>query len=212
MSKLSEFGFKDVVPGAIDVSDLPAQPGAGFEPLRQPGDYIYSLPTSPDLVAAAFEKDLDEKGVAWPVLKFAGDSRLFYADGTRFQTRMSSAPRNGKPGALQYLAKALSYDGPATPGLLAKALVGAAGKSFKAELQWAVYCNPNADIYGPDGKIAGKKGCGARFAEKPYKRSDGVQVGQIPQNPDGTLAERFECSCGAQLRVFGNLRNFRKVG
>jgi hypothetical protein len=111
---------------------------------------------------------------------------------------------------------AFKHASPIVGGLgLVQAVLIYAGQRFKARLGWQTSCNPNNEIYNADGeRVQGKKGCGRRYGERAYKKRNGEKVLAIPTLPNGQLAERFQCAgenCGAYLRAFGNLSNFRPV-
>jgi hypothetical protein len=222
MAKWNELGFGSE-PVPVDVSDLPEQPGASFAPIPQPGDYSFALPAQ-DVLAEAWDFQLDEKGARHPILMLAQpkqgeagpDARLSMDDGQKVRTRLSGQPRdfNGKMASdLHFLVSgAFKHSAPIVGGLgLVQAVLLYAGQRFKSYFGWSTRCNPANDIYGADSQIVtGKKGCGRRYGERAYTKKNGEKVLEIPK-VDGKFVERFECVCGAHLRAFGNLNNFRSV-
>jgi len=224
MSKWNELGF-DSEPVPVDVDDMPEQPGAAFGPMPQPGDYVFRLPEQ-DILADAWSHQLDDKGKKHPVLALATpprgeagpDARLLMDDGLKFRAKLNGQPRdfNGKLASdLHFLVVgAFKHAAPIVGGLgLVQAVLLYAGQRFRARLGWQTNCNPANDVYNADGEqVPGQKGCGRRYAERAYKKRNGEKVIAIPAGEDGKFSERFECICGAHLRAFGNLNNFRPVG
>lgn len=222
MAKWDALGFGSE-PVPVDVSDLPDQPGASFAPLPQPGDATFRLPDS-DALAEAWEHQIDDKGTRHPVLVLSRprqgetgpDARLDMAGYGKIISRLSGKPREiqGRLASdLHFLvAGAFEHKAPIVGALgLAQAVLLYAGKDFRAYYGWQTNCNAANDIYGDDGQqIPGKKGCGRRYGERAFKTKAGNQTLAIPV-VDGKLSERFECVCGASLRAFGNLNNFRPV-
>jgi hypothetical protein len=93
-----------------------------------------------------------------------------------------------------------------------------AGKSILGDWIFNAYCNPKkeASFKQADGSITKGPGCGQSYemkarAVKTGKRA-GEQILAIPQFEDGTLAQRFECTCKAMVYVKGELRSLRKAG
>ena len=91
-----------------------------------------------------------------------------------------------------------------------KALVAAickagAGKEFVARVIWPAFCNKKKIRYIVDAQgqniedPEGKFGCGENYR-------DGKTI-----DAQGVIAERFTCKCGASLRVFAELAQFRAV-
>lgn len=109
----------------------------------------------------------------------------------------------GKLTPLQYLVISLN----------AKAV----GAVFDATVDWNGNCNPKRDIYSvvKDEVIEGRKGCGMKYALR--RRKDGNPKALFPHieaiPKDGTRwLDRFRCfnpKCEAQVRMFGQLGNFR---
>jgi hypothetical protein len=91
------------------------------------------------------------------------------------------------------------------------ALIQAAERRFMAENTLTATCSPTRDIYKDGTVLKGKKGCGQRYAVEGYSPKAGKPVIAIPRTDDGKVAVRFKCGCGAELRAWGQLRNFRKL-
>ncbi len=86
------------------------------------------------------------------------------------------------------------------------------GEEMAADITWNWYCNPKKNIYADNGsggfqQIDGQPGCGTSY----YQR-DVQKVPVDPNNPAlGTgWPLRIQCTCGANVRAFANLGNFRK--
>lgn len=229
MAKLSDLNLKnEQVGGDVDFDHLPKT--GGFGPALQPGTYRFRLPDTARL-NEAFDVINIGKGPK------AGQQRLNvvfdqnapltivqaperYKDriGEPYQTRISNMERpRGKDkievSDLDYLLKALGAKKPAgtkwTNTQYAQALLPFAGKEVTADQEFSWQCREDKDIYVEDGdgntqQIEGTKGCGARY----YQGRD------VEKQADGTYPERITCvgregSCGASLRAFGSLTNFR---
>jgi hypothetical protein len=154
--------------------------------------------------------------------------------GESFAWRVSNMPFNrARKGEAEILVSDLDYllrdalslpKAPTTNVAYAQALIQhGAGKEFTADLEFTWRCNPKRDIYVEDGqggtsKVDGQPGCGAN-----YYQGDGIKagtVGRVHANPDDPASalvypERVVCGgkdgipCGASVRAFPRLRNFR---
>lgn len=100
---------------------------------------------------------------------------------------------------------------PKTNKELVAELMKFAGREFKAKLEWETNCNPNADAYFADdaGNVAtavdesgaNYQGCGTKHFMSDW-----------PKDETGRYLDRKTCTCGAALRPFGRLRQFKPVG
>ena len=109
---------------------------------------------------------------------------------------------------MQYLIRILDPSAtPATNQQFVAILSAHAGEKFKASVTWSAYCNPNktarfANAEGVAEEVESTTGCGENF----YQQS-------IPTDDDtGQFESQFSCSgCGAVVRSFPKLRNYRSV-
>lgn len=193
-----------------DLEDFAEQPSTGNYVLHQPGDYNFVLPQVFD-----FEK-LIEGGEEYLKVNLRGESALKYAhDNNLFGTQLDNRPiprfaREGKKGDdLTFLLRdALKETGSLNTAQKGKALVKHAGESFLARLEWSGSCSTKRDAVDKNGKPLGKKGCGIRYREYEVN-TPAFKCAKIPSKSNGDFAERFTCSCGNLVRVFGNLKSFR---
>lgn len=195
----------------VDYDNIPEEYGDARMPAPQPGPYMLQLP--------------DDLSNTWEVIERAVGKRVAVAltgehamtmflpdNATRpFNTWINNAeyPRGTEkiPASdMQYLIRALDPTAkPTTNKEFVTEMSKHAGVKFKASVEWSAYCNVNKDAYfhnaetGATEVAEGTKGCGAKF----YQSS-------IPVNPEtGLLEESFECTCGAMVRAWPNLRNFK---
>lgn len=189
----------------------------GFQEPPQPGSYRFKLPG--DLSKAW---DTVESGKGQRVsLILDRDAPLLITqsagsryNGETFTTRLSNVERKrGKDGPevsdLDYLLKACLGEAaktasrPKTNRAMIDMVKQQAGKEFGADLTYSFHCDARRDIRVTDesGKsttVEGTKGCGRRY----YQRDLSKENGEYP-----TL---IQCQgCGAVLRTFANLENFR---
>jgi len=111
---------------------------------------------------------------------------------------------------MDYLLRALTEKtSPKTNKEYAEALQRHGGKEFGADLRYSWQCSEKRNIrvavLDPTTKqrtgvqeVEGKPGCGNSFYNE-----------DVPNNPDGTKPHEVTCPCGALLRAFANLENFR---
>lgn len=220
---LQELGLKNEALEGSDIAfgDMPEF--GGFTPPPQPGSYRYRLPTKLSniwdtietekygtRVKATFDQDAPLTTVQSPTGEHNGDP---------FQTNLSNVPRpRGKDKVLvsdmDLLLRALqtAYPDklgarPKTNGEYVKALQQFAGLEFGADVEWSWSCNPKRSIYIDDGQGGSVEhpdkqlGCGARYYQSDVK---GMKT-------EAGYPLRISCStCGAIVRAFPNLTNFRK--
>lgn len=193
----------------------------GFTPPPQPGTYVVRLPP-PDVLFNCFE--VEETGDQGQRLRavFNDVSALWNETLNQpYNARVSSRVRYIKvndpenPGQkkdvgisdfAQLLRVVGSMPEAKTNQAYGTALTKAGGKRFTIEHALTARCDPKRDIYKDGAIIKGKKGCGAKYASEVYK---GVIA--IPKDEDGFFATRFTCTCGAELRAWGQIRSFRTV-
>jgi hypothetical protein len=213
---------------APDFDQIPAERGA-YVPPPQPGSYRFAFPAKID----NFDVITTEKYGERVVVIFDADTPLTIVqskdkahDGEAYRTRLNNVPRErGREkilvSDLDYLLKAKGVSLPApkvrTNRDYLKGVVSLAGQQFGADQEFSYSCNPKRaarfrDADGTlvteedpsstlDGDDAGlKAGCGNRYYQSDIPKVDGVQ----PLEIDCTNPE-----CGAVIRAFGNLRNFK---
>lgn len=227
---VNELELKAQPVGEIDFENIPEEFSAAPPP-PAPGTYRFKLPAK-DRLSLCFETfdSKDAQGNPGPQcvsVNFDSEDPLVITQGKEkvgegFTTKINNRPRNrarkGEPEFLvsdgQYLLLALdktarvaNYD---NKNFIAK-LVAQGGKEFTADLEWSTYCNDQKQIYveGEGGALqpgvqddAGTPvmGCGTRYYQKDW-----------PRDENGAFKPRLACACGASLRPFGNLRNFKSV-
>lgn len=155
--------------------------------------------------------------------------------GTPFTVRVNNRERNRAKKSdpplfvsdLTYLLRALGEKTtPKTNQEFITATLKYAGRSFGADVEWSTNCNEEKQIYieVPKTDAQGNqlvdpatgaamtelapgvdpatqqpvKGCGKRY-----------YMNNWPKGGDGRYLPRMRCECGASLRPFGQLRNFR---
>jgi len=215
--ELSKLGLKpDPIGESINYDDLPQF--GGFQPPLPPGAYRFQLPASLKEVWEAFDTQQGQRISA----VFEGESALTIVQAgvktlidTAFRYRLSNAERErGRDKTLasdmDYLLAALGEK--TSPGVgrnhaYIQRLLQYAGRTFGADIEWSWSCNPKRDIWvelaeGGQQEVSGTKGCGKRY----YMRDPGIlalkaEAGEYPL--------RITCECGASVRAFANLTNFR---
>jgi hypothetical protein len=214
MPNLSDIKIAENKYDVADADQLPEQRG-GYQPLLQPGDYEFQLPSG---VAGLWEPTNDGKNLK---LSFYEEPLIVSRAsnpqdvGLGYRGQLNTVPLNrakkGEPPVLvddltnllrfgfKDAQKVTSKTG------LATAVNSHAGQFFKAKVEWSAKCDAsktrflqaedNTSVEDP----SGAKGCGTKLYES-----------KIPRNPDGSYPERFACpQCGAYLRAFGNITRFR---
>ena len=221
----SALGLIDEELPEVAVGELPET--GGFE-LVQPGFYRFKLPASEAIVAASSAFQTPDKGqrikVSFKKIKDGPNASLWMpALAKGFSTSLTNIERKQGDYVVSDLASLLQALG--VEGSFSRnqeyldALVRSAGVEFDAEVEWSASCNPKSSIYGEDGqKDDSKKGCGQSYKQRAFEYKKGPKAGTkvfaIPTDHQGKYAERFQCAtegCGAILRCFGNLRNFRQA-
>ncbi len=104
----------------------------------------------------------------------------------------------------------------------AQAIAKHALDRFRATIEWDAHCDSEKKRYIHDAQQHkniedSMAGCGQRYGQRAYTKSDGTKVVQIPKQqevqPDGSFAERFSesitCGCSAAVRCFPRLRKYR---
>lgn len=229
MSKksINELELKSQPVAEIDYANLPEE-FSSAPPPPYPGTYRFKLPgkdslavvwqtfdsknadggDGPQCVTAVFDKDD-------PLVITGGSEKV----GEPFTCRINNRPRNrarkGEPEMLvsdgTYLLRALdptkkvkNYD---NKGFIT-AVVAQGGKEFVADVEWSTYCSDQKQAYYEDesGNLqpwvdedgGEHMGCGERYYMNNWVRGE-----------DGKYKPRLVCKCGASLRPFAGLRQFK---
>ncbi len=199
-----------------DLADLPEF--GTFQPPPPPGAYRFKLPA--DLSAIYDVFDVEGKGQRIRVI-FDRDHPLLITqskggakNGEPFETRLTNNERErGKKGSgviasdLDYLLRALGEKAkPGSNRAYIETLKKHQGREFGADITYSWRCSKDRDIRvknpqsGAPTVVEGQKGCGEGYYENdvaPMKLAD------------GSLPYEITCSCGALLRAFANLDQFR---
>ncbi len=205
---------------------------SSFVPPPQPGLYVGQLP-SPEVIFNSFKtEEVADQGQRL-VANFADESAIWLPTlNIPYRARISNRVRYLKvndpdnPGEkksvgisdMAQLLKVVNSPLEKTPAgesiktlqAYGRALVAAGGRLFKFKHDLTANCSKDRDIYKDGQVLKGKKGCGQRFATEPYPVKQGKPILQIPKGPDGKFATRFECTCGATVSAWGQIRSFQK--
>ncbi len=209
-------------PRPTDFNNMAEQKGQ-FQPMLQPGTYIFQLPAT--IEPKQFEQfQVPDQG---PTLRlnFKDDKALKnLTTGDSFSTQLNNMTiTRGKKGEektgddLAYLIRAVGGMLPPNAGnkTYATELQKHGGKKFKADSVISARCNPKSDIYKDGQPVSGRKGCGQKFDMRAYDIKNGVNAGKkvlaIQRDKEGVWAEGVLCPCGAEVRAFANLTNIRSV-
>lgn len=172
-------------------------------------------------VAVTFDP---KKNKGLVIQKFPGDRYVGQQLRARISNKEREAREEGESAAsdMAYLIRAAKgNDLSGQPTMeYAKEIVrlSKAGATFRADLEYSARCDPERDIYGLN-KDSGEeevlkdvKGCGQRYGMRAFtNKRTGDKTKQVPRDGQGEWQERFQCSCGAIISVFPNLRNFQPV-
>lgn len=238
MPSLQDLGLKNETLEGTDVplESLPEFGGAAPPP-PAPGAYRFRLPDASKL-ATNFDLVASEKYGQRVQVQFDQDSPLIIVQspgGTMnnepYQTRFSNVPRlRGRKGEqvlasdwdllLRALGQAypdVKAERPKTNAAYIKALQAYAGKEFGADVEWSWSCNPKRTVWIPDdqgGSIEhpeGVQGCGKRYYQNNIDKVEGqypLRITCVGTRIDAATGESV--TCGAIIRAFANLTNFRK--
>lgn len=198
----------------VDFDNLPAQFGGVRRQPPQPGTYLFTIPQ----VVKEFETIASDQGPRLKVL-FKENTPLTAqgSDGREFpfDYQLSNLTfdrgEDGKGSEMAYLLVAVDSR-PADGKLMSygRALQAAAGKTFVADIEYKVVCSTKKEIWKDGEKVPNKKGCGVIWLTEERKSKDGKYTfGVIPQDESGRFATRFQCDCGAELRVWPTLTQYR---
>lgn len=214
---VNDLGFRQEEIPTQDPSDLPKESTRPKDP-PQPGTYRLKLPVSFVNVIKPLESNKGERAAAYFLDENALEDEV---TGQRIETIIDNSEyikkdkRSGKEAyvsGMAYLLKALAYTGLLTSNeSFAEALSMFPGHRFKADLTYNAYCNPKKKAW-KNNKESDETGCGQSLEMEGYTRTrDGVVIKSIPQAVTGKYLSRFECHCGADLRVRTKLVNFRSI-
>ena len=248
MARLDEVQnlFTDQDVSRVDMGEMPEEMG-GPRNYPYPGKYVFRNPKSFDYDAREVEEKDDEgkktgKKVKRLIVKLEGSNALTileamsplnseYVGDTVNKTISNTEFRYGKDklwvSEMGWWLRALRESVPqnAQMGAWAQAVEKTSLRSFKADVEWDAFCDPERKRYVYD-ESQGKNiedthgGCGRRYAQNSYTRADGTKVQKIPteiveiqgQRHDvPRFAQDFDCECGASMRCFPRLRNYEPV-
>lgn len=199
----------------VDFDNLPPQFGGVRRQPPQPGTYLWTLPPT----IRDFETIATDSGPRLKVF-FKENSPLTgeRADGTTFpfDYQLSNVTfdrgDDGKGSEMAYLLVAVEMK-PADGKLMSygNALKAAAGRKFLADIEYKVVCSKKKDVWKDGAQVPNRKGCGVIWITEDRKPKPGDKnvFGTIPVGEDGKFVTRFECQCGADLRIFPTLTQYR---
>ena len=229
MPKLAELGLSNEQVGqALDYANMPDQLG-GFSEPPQPGTYRFKFPPRMDDLWETFDhvngqppgkriRARFDETHPMTIIQSPGGQ----LNGEPFQTSITNAERRrGKrddPTA-PYISD-MDYINRDVFGLQTKPTGGNvgyaqefmkhAGTELTATITWNWFCNPKKNIYADNGQGGVQEiqqaGCGASFYQK--------DIEKIPSNPADANSPkvypyRLTCTCGASIRAFANLEQFK---
>lgn len=209
-------------PVPTEFSKMPEARGS-FQPLLQPGTYIFQLPATIEL--KQFEQYATNDGPRLR-LNLREDKALknvtrgndpFGTQLNNMETTVGFGEEAKKGNDLAWLVRAVKGTLPdgASNKKYVEELLKHGGKQFKADVELTGSCNIKADVYKDGAQRPGIKGCGQRFAQRGREIKSGPNQGKtilgIARNPDGSWAEGAACKCGAEVRIFANLIGIRSA-
>lgn len=208
--------------------ELPAERGS-FTPPPQPGSFRFALPATINNFEPVTTKDYGERinvvfDASAPLVIKQSPGKAH--DGETFETRLSNVPRKrGKEGILvsdlDYVIKALQEQHkqplakPKSNLQYAQALQKFAGSELGADIEWSWRCNPRraARFLAEDGSLVTQEDPASTLEGDDAGLQAGCGTGHYQndvQKVDGEYPLYITCStCGAQVRAFANLRNFK---
>lgn len=229
MPKLNDLGLSNEAVGeALDYTTMPDQLGGFTEP-PQPGVYRFKFPARMDDIWEVFEHANGNPPGKRIRAKFDDTHPLTIIqspggakNGEPFLTSISNAERRrGKKGdsTAPYISD-MDYINRDVWGLTTKPAGGNVGyaqefqkhanSEMTASITWNWFCSPKKNIYTDNGQGAlievEQKGCGTSYYQK--------DVEKVLSNPDDptsaqVLPLRITCQCGANIRAFANLEQFK---
>ena len=228
--KISDLGLTtEQVGQAIDYATIPDQFGT-FTPPPDPGPYRFRLPARLDDLWEVFDHPKGnppgkrirahfDSAHPLTIIQSVGDVR----NGEPFETSVTNAERQrGRKGDpsnpwvsdMDYVFRDVwglpGKPAGGNPGQAA-AFQQHAGTEFSAEITWSWFCNPKNNIYADNGQgglmeVPNQKGCDTSYYQKDV---DKVHTDPNDANSPLVWPLRVTCTCGANLRAFANLQNFK---
>jgi hypothetical protein len=206
----------------LDLKTMPA--GLGTRPRTpQPGIYRFRLPEAPAINNAFDVMDSEDSQIL--VAVFNAEAMLFNVTLNQYYVaRINNRFReikvmNKETGEREpvlisdygLLLNALKAEPERISNRhLAAALVQCAGTEFIAEHTLTARCNPKQPIYKDGKPVQGKFGCDKNYAVEAWKGQKSERHA-IPMDGENKIALRFTCTCGNELRSWGQLQGFRSV-
>lgn len=229
MPKLSDLGLgNEQVGQALDYDTMPDQMG-GFSEPPQPGHYRFKFPARMDDIWETFEHANGNPPGKRIRAKFDDahpltiiQSPLGKQDGEPFQTSISNAERRRgkKDDTTAPFISDMDYINRDVWGLKTKPQGGNVGYAqefqkhasteMSAAITWNWFCNPKKNIYVDNGQggymEVQQLGCGTSYYQK--------DIDKVPSNPEDpnslpVFPFRISCKCGAVVRAFANLEQFK---
>jgi hypothetical protein len=232
MPRLQELGLgNEQVGEALDYNTMPDQMGTFVEP-PQPGTYRFKVPARMDDIWEAFDHTNGKPPGKRVRAKFDDAHPLLIVqspggtrDGEPFLTSVTNAERRRgkKDDTTAPFISDMDYINRDVFGVPQKPAgnVGYiqefqkhASEEFTADVTWSWFCNPKKHIYADNGQGGLQEmqqlGCSTNYYERDLKDA---KVPVDPEHPTGpkVFPLRVTCGgCGANLRAFANLGNYRK--
>lgn len=217
LAELTELLKDEPIP-VLNVEDLPEY--GSWAPPPQPGPYRFKLPAALDTVFELYE-DKDKQYVR---VLFDKDNPLLITQDVRqkhtgeaFQTRLTNQRRKRgeiEVSDLDFLLKALGETTtPTSNRAYMEVLKTHAAQEFLSDITYSWQCSETRDRYIDDGAggtkkdETGQKGCGKKFYQAEKTKKPEQQIAKV----NGEYPYEISCTCGAVIRAFGNLDNFRKA-
>lgn len=227
--KLSDLGLSNEQVGqALDYDTMPDQRGSFAEP-PQPGIYRFKFPPRLDDIWETFDHEKGNPPGKRIRAKFDDthpltiiQSPLQKHDGEPFNISITNAERQrGKKGdATAPFISDMDFINRDVWGLKSKPTGGNvgyaqefmkhAGSEMTATLTWNWFCNPKKNIYVDNGQGGTMElqqlGCGTSYYQKDVEKGHAN-----PEDPNSPLVYPFRitCQCGANVRAFANLEQFK---
>jgi hypothetical protein len=229
MPKLSDLGLTNEQVGqALDYDTMPDQMGGFTEP-PQPGTYRFKFPSRMDDIWEVFEHANGNPPGKRIRAKFDDShpltiiqSPLGTKDGEPFQTNISNAERRRgkKDDTSAPFISDMDYINRDVWGLKTKPAGGNVGYAqefqkhvsteMTATITWNWFCNPKKNIYVDNGQGGTMEmqqaGCGVSYYQKDIEK---VPVNPADPNSAKVFPFRITCTCGANIRAFANLEQFK---
>ena len=235
MGTLDSLGLKDEVLPVVPPEEIPEEFSAAPPP-PYPGVYLWKLDADlSNIWNEPMKVKVDENGIqdregSKDSERLSGtfDLEIMGSDhglhiGEAFSTRINTAERNrarkGEPprhvSDMTYLLQALGDPNP-NPGSnkgFGEAVQRHPGQQFKSNLEWTARCSLERQAYYEQEDEAGNSSLQPAVEEDGTTPTNGCgnryYMNDWPKDESGRYKERKVCTCGASLRPFGQLRNFK---